>query len=88
MNSSANESHSQELAEFENGSWTEVGHELQSLPRVDGGKDAWLFLTGCFLLEALVWGSSLFHPSVGDVVLTTTRLSVLVRSFPGLLQPS
>ena len=27
-----------------------------SLPRVDGGKDAWLFLAGCFTLEALIWG--------------------------------
>lgn len=26
------------------------------LPRVDGGKDAWLFLAGCFCIEALVWG--------------------------------
>jgi hypothetical protein len=26
------------------------------LPRVDGGKDAWLFLVGCFVFEALVWG--------------------------------
>lgn len=28
----------------------------QALPRVDGGKDAWLVLGGCFVLEALVWG--------------------------------
>lgn len=27
-----------------------------SLPRADGGKDAWLFLAGCFFVEALVWG--------------------------------
>ncbi|EKG19881.1 Major facilitator superfamily [Macrophomina phaseolina MS6] len=26
------------------------------LPPVDGGKDAWLFLAACFLIEALVWG--------------------------------
>lgn len=54
MSRSASET--QELTDFENGSWPEAGHELQSLPRVDGGKQAWLFLTGCFLLEALVWG--------------------------------
>jgi hypothetical protein len=24
------------------------------LPRADGGKDAWLFLTACFIVEALV----------------------------------
>lgn len=26
------------------------------LPRPDGGKDAWLFLSACFMVEALVWG--------------------------------
>lgn len=31
-------------------------HEQGPLPRVDGGKDAWLFLAGCFLIEALTWG--------------------------------
>ncbi|KAK2744377.1 hypothetical protein FQN57_004272 [Myotisia sp. PD_48] len=30
-------------------------HEF-SLPRADGGLRAWLFLAGCFLVEALVWG--------------------------------
>lgn len=28
-----------------------------SLPPTDGGKDAWLFLFSCFMLEAMVWGS-------------------------------
>lgn len=27
-----------------------------SVPKTDGGKNAWLFLAGCFVLEALVWG--------------------------------
>ena len=30
--------------------------EAQSLPPADRGKDAWLALAGCFVLEALVWG--------------------------------
>ncbi len=34
----------------------EDGQHGFSLPRVDGGKDAWLFLAGCFTVEALVWG--------------------------------
>ncbi|KAI9873805.1 MAG: hypothetical protein M1830_010590 [Pleopsidium flavum] len=38
-------------AQFEDGQQ----HEF-SLPRADGGKDAWLFLAGCFTVEALVWG--------------------------------
>lgn len=25
-------------------------------PRADGGRDAWLFLAGCFVLEAMIWG--------------------------------
>jgi hypothetical protein len=35
----------------------EDGLEGRVLPRADGGKDAWLVLAGCFVLEALVWGS-------------------------------
>jgi hypothetical protein len=34
-----------------------VGEDSLKLPKVDGGKDAWLFLVGCFVFEALVWGS-------------------------------
>ncbi|KXJ90912.1 major facilitator superfamily domain-containing protein [Microdochium bolleyi] len=30
--------------------------QISSLPPVDGGKDAWLFLAACFAIEALVWG--------------------------------
>lgn len=30
-------------------------HEFY-LPPVDTGKDAWLFLAACFVIEALVWG--------------------------------
>ena len=29
-----------------------------SLPPVDGGKGAWLFLAAAFVVEALVWGRS------------------------------
>lgn len=31
-------------------------HEQVSLPRVDGGRRAWLFLAGSFMIEALIWG--------------------------------
>ena len=54
MSHSATNTH--ELTEFEDDTWTEAGRDLQSLPRVDGGKQAWLFLSSCFMLEALVWG--------------------------------
>lgn len=39
-------------------------HEF-SLPRADGGKQAWLFLAGCFVIEALVWGE-FFSPERVD----------------------
>ena len=32
-----------------------------SLPPVDGGKDAWLFLAACCLVEALIWGMYTLH---------------------------
>lgn len=33
----------------------------RSLPPVDGGKDAWLFLAGCFTIEMLLWGTLLCY---------------------------
>lgn len=40
-----------------------VSHETApqqefSLPQADGGLKAWLFLAGCFSIEALIWGES------------------------------
>ena len=85
MSSAASEN--RELADFdEQRAWTEeTEHEFQSLPRVDGGKEAWLFLTGCFLLEALVWGQSSTAAAV-YTLLTMRRLPFLVRCLSGLLQ--
>jgi hypothetical protein len=34
-----------------------------SLPPVDGGKDAWLFLFSAFVLEILVWGNTSVSPA-------------------------
>lgn len=31
-------------------------HQDCLVPRADGGKEAWLFLAACFVVEALVWG--------------------------------
>ena len=40
-----------------------AGRQEFSLPPADGGKDAWLFLAGCFMVEALVWGRwQGYHP--------------------------
>jgi len=34
----------------------EQHEKVSSLPPVDRGKDAWLFIAGCFMVEALIWG--------------------------------
>lgn len=34
----------------------DASHPSFTLPRADGGKDAWLVLASCFVLEASVWG--------------------------------
>jgi hypothetical protein len=41
-----------------NGTLSPDSHEGFSLPPTDTGKDAWLFLLACFMLEALIWGTS------------------------------
>jgi len=44
---------------FNNGASTDhltLEREAVSLPPMDGGKDAWLFLAAVFVVEALVWG--------------------------------
>lgn len=33
-----------------------LSEEGFSLPPTDGGKDAWLCLFACFMLEAMIWG--------------------------------
>lgn len=46
-----------------------------SLPPVDGGKDAWLFLAAVFVVDGLVWGTC-FPPcrgSYGEVIILSFR---------------
>ncbi len=62
-------------------------HEMASLPQVDGGKDAWLFLAACFLIEGLVWGVYIPSPTKNAPSLTLpSRLWLLLRRLPSLLQ--
>ena len=64
MTSSADRANSTELTEFErHPDQAEVpdafnihGDHGSSLSSVDGGLQAWLFLTGCFLIEGFLWG--------------------------------
>jgi hypothetical protein len=61
-----------------------AGNPEFSLPKADGGKDAWLFLAACFTVEALVWGESSL--SKAGINLTLHRISILLRRLPRLLQ--
>ena len=83
-----------EDSQFENGQL----HEF-SLPRADGAKDAWLFLAGCFALEALIWGTSFsstcspawrsprpMHLCLSRVLSTYFRVSFRIWCLPILLQ--
>lgn len=67
-----------------------------SLPPADGGRDAWLFLAGSFMIEGMVWGK---YPHfcghhkrkrnfATDMALWLFRLSLLLWCFPGVLQQS
>lgn len=47
---------------------TQASSEEASLPRVDGGKDAWSFLAACWFVEAMTFGE--FSPFSAGVQLT------------------
>lgn len=42
---------------------TQTSSEEASLPRVDGGKDAWSFLAACWFVEAMTFGEILPFPA-------------------------
>ena len=65
-----------------------------SLPPVDSGKQAWMFLAACWAVEALVFGEYLVHVDNSGLQFSIlgshrgmTRFRFLVRCLPGLLQP-
>lgn len=49
-----------------------------SLPPVDTGKDAWLFLFSAFVLEVLVWGTGVLLPHHAQLRLIPSRLPFCV----------
>ena len=66
---------------------TKPASRENDLPPIDGGIQAWLFLTASAVLEALVWGKSLpsgifYHEHSTDVF----RVRRCVWDLPGLLQ--
>ncbi|MCJ1479641.1 hypothetical protein MMC13_008327 [Lambiella insularis] len=74
----------------------EVQGQEFSLPQADGGRDAWLFLAGCFAIEALVWGFPFsfgifqdyytthapFSSSAGIANIGTTSTGIMYLSSP------
>ncbi|KAL6872158.1 MFS general substrate transporter [Trichoderma novae-zelandiae] len=70
-----------------------------SLPPVDRGKDAWLFLAACFVLEALVWGFPFsfgvfqdyyrthepFSRSSKTAVIGTTAMGIMYLDIPVIM---
>jgi hypothetical protein len=66
---SAIESSQTELLDFgrsqevQNGDVEPEPPEATSLPPVDGGRAAWLFLAGSFCIETLIWGADRYRTS-------------------------
>lgn len=52
------------------------------IPRADGGKHAWLFLAGCFVFEALIWGKHSSKSWVRQTHISKAFHSPLVSSNP------
>ncbi|KAI0976265.1 MFS general substrate transporter [Xylaria arbuscula] len=75
------------------------GNPEFSLPPADGGKEAWLFLAACFVVDALVWGFTLsfgvfqdyysqhepFASSGNIAVIGTTSTGLLYLASPVVL---
>jgi hypothetical protein len=59
MSRTAEDTH--ELTNLEAEQWSENAHGHHSLPPADRGKEAYLFLASCFMLEALIWGTPRYH---------------------------
>jgi hypothetical protein len=56
-----------------------------SLPPADGGRAAWFFLLGSFLIETLLWGQSLTSPCTCTCTTGRDSLTISLQAF---LSPS
>jgi len=54
------------------------------LPPIDGGRQAWLFMVGAFMVEGLMWGKYLI--SEGQFMLRFHRVPFNIWSFSKLLR--
>ncbi|KAI9371433.1 MFS general substrate transporter [Aspergillus egyptiacus] len=73
-----------------------LSHNAQDVPPIDRGKDAWLFLAACFIMEALVWGfaftygvfqayyteSEMFQNSDNIAVIGTCAMGIMYLDLP------
>lgn len=62
-------------------SMTQNSSAEASLPRVDGGKDAWLFLAACWVVEAITFGEILPFPTGVQLVFRKHLLTCEHPSF-------
>jgi len=76
-----------ESSELELADRGEGAQQHVSLPPVDGGKDAWLFLAASFVVEALVWGmcDCVSACILDSTSLTNGRFPIFIRRVPGVL---
>lgn len=44
------------LGELDTASHPTAINEVETLPRQDGGRGAWLFLAGAWIIEGITWG--------------------------------
>jgi hypothetical protein len=58
---------------------------VSPLPPVDTGKDAWLFLFSAFVMDILVWGTSLTTHGRSAFALTPARFPLRLWHLPGIL---
>ena len=56
--------------------------EAGALPPVNTGKDAWLFFFSAFVMDILVWGTSLTTHARSAFALTPPRFSLRLRHLP------
>ena len=77
--SSGYEEDGQQTAHSRQSQDVDTEHEQATLAPVDGGTQAWLFLVGCFFIEALVWGKFVFFLFLSRYN-TITTLNVFVAN--------
>lgn len=61
--------------------------ERSTIPQADRGKEAWLFLTGCFCVEALLWGE-FFHAMLCPFICIVSLHKTNAEELKGFLFPT